>query len=148
LIRHYEDFHVGQRFALGPRVITAEEIKDFATEFDPQPFHLDEAAASSSVLGELSASGFHTGAILLRLICDSFLTQSSILGSSNMESLTWLKPVHAGDELSGTCEVLALRASASRPGMGIMNFIATLHDQHETPKVELKGTFFFGMMPK
>jgi acyl dehydratase len=143
-MHHFEDFNVGQVFKLGPRKITAEEIKSFAAEFDPQPFHLDEDAANSSVLGGLSASGFHTGAILLRLICDAFLTNSSILGSSNMESLSWLKPVHAGDELSGTCEVTALRASASRPTMGIMNFTARLHDQHGTHKVELIGTFFFG----
>jgi acyl dehydratase len=143
-MHHFEDFHVGQIFQLGPRKINAEEIKSFAAEFDPQPFHLDEDAANSSVLGGLSASGFHTGAILLRLICDAFLTNSSILGSSKMESLRWLRPVQPGDELSGTCEVTALRASSSRPTMGIMNFTARLHNQLGTDKVELIGTFFFG----
>jgi acyl dehydratase len=142
-MHYFEDFRVGQFFKLGPRKITAEDIKSFAAEFDPQPFHLDEDAANSSVLGGLSASGFHTGAILLRLICDAFLTNSSILGSSNMESLSWLMPVQPGDELSGTCEVTTLRVSASRPTMGIMNFTARLHDQHGTNKVELIGTFFF-----
>jgi acyl dehydratase len=141
---HFEDFHVGQVFALGPRLITAQEIKEFAAEFDPQPFHLDEVAAQSSVLGGLSASGFHSGALMLRMICDSFLSNSSILGSSHMERLTWLKPVYAGDELSGALEVTALRASQSRAQMGIMNFEAHLQDQAGARKVELAGTFFFG----
>jgi acyl dehydratase len=81
------------------------------------------------------------------MICDAFLSNSSILGSSNMESLRWLKPVHAGDELSGVFEVTALRASQSRPHMGIMNFKAHLHDQQSIRKVELAGTFFFGRRP-
>jgi acyl dehydratase len=146
-LRTFEDFQLGQVFPLGPRVMTAEEIKAFALEFDPQAFHLNEAAAESSVLGGLAASGFHTGAFMLRLICDSFLSHSTILGSSNMERLTWLKPVHAGDELSGVFEVTALRASQSRPHMGIMNFMAHLQDPNGVRKAELVGTFFFGRRP-
>ena len=145
--RVFGNFYVGQVFPLGPRVITSEEIKSFALEFDPQAFHLNEAAAESSVLGGLAASGFHSGALMLRLICDSFLSNSSILGSSNMGRLTWLKPVHAGDELSGGLEVTALRPSQSRPQMGIMNFSAHLHDHAGVRKVELVGTFFFGRRP-
>jgi acyl dehydratase len=141
---HFEDFSVGQVFALGPRVVTAEEIKAFALEFDPQPFHLDEEAAKTSVLGGLSASGFHSGALMLRMICDAFLSNSSVLGSSNMDSLTWLKPVHAGDELTGLLEVTGLRRSNSRPHMGVMNFKSHLKDQSGVRKVELAGTFFFG----
>ncbi len=142
--RSFEDFHVGQVFPLGPRVITAEEIKSFALEFDPQAFHLNEVAGESSVLGGLAASGFHSGALMLRLICDSFLSNSSILGTSNMERLTWLMPVYARDELSGALEVTALRPSQSRPQMGIMNFAAHLQNQAGVRKVELVGTFFFG----
>jgi acyl dehydratase len=144
---HFEDFHNGQTFALGPRKITAEEIISFADEFDPQPFHLDPEAARNSVFGELAASGFHSAALMLRLICDAFLSNSSILGSSGMDEITWHTPLFAGDILSGSLEVSALRTSASRPNMGIMNFEATLHNQHDAPKVTLKGWFFFGRRP-
>ena len=133
---------MGQRFTLEPITVTAEAIKDFAHEFDPQPFHLDEAAAEGSVLHGLSASGFHTGALLLRMICDAFLSRSSVLGSSNMESLRWLKPVHAGDRLSGMLAVTGLRPSQSRPTMGVMNFVATVENQHGQAAAELVGTFF------
>jgi acyl dehydratase len=141
---HFEDFKIGQSFALGPYTVTAEAIKGFALEFDPQPFDLDEEAAATSVLGGLSASGFHTGALMLRIICDAFLSNSSILGSSNMERLTWLKPVLAGDELIGVLEVTDLRPSRSRPEMGIMNFSAHLSDQQGMRKAELVGCFFLG----
>jgi acyl dehydratase len=147
LFRHFEDFHVNQTFALGPRAVSAQEIKNFAAEFDPQAFHLDEDAAQSSVLGGLSASGFHSGSLMLRMICDSFLTSSSILGSSHMERLLWLKPVHAGDVLSGELVVTALRISQSRPHMGIMTFDAHALDQLAVRKVELSGIFFFGRRP-
>jgi acyl dehydratase len=141
---YFEDFEVGQSFPLGPHTITADAIKTFALEFDPQPFHLDEEAAATSVLGGLSASGFHTGALMLRMICDALLSNSSILGSSNMERLSWLKPVMVGDQLTGTLVVTSLHASRSRPEMGIMNFSAHLCDQHRTRKAELVGSFFFG----
>jgi acyl dehydratase len=140
---YFENFSVGQSFALGPYVVTADAIKAFALEFDPQPFHLDEEAAAASLLGGLSASGFHTGALMLRMICDALLSNSSILGSTSIERLSWLKPVFADDELTGVLQVIELRLSRSRPEMGIMNFSTHLSDQHGTRKVELVGCFFF-----
>lgn len=141
---HFEDFTIGQRFALGPVMVTGSAIKEFAQEFDPQPFHLDDVAAERSVLQGLSASGFHTGALLLRMICDSFLSRSSVLGSSNMDSLKWLRPVHAGDQLTGVFEVTGLRQSRSRLAMGIMTFRAVVGTQNNLPAAELVGSFFFG----
>ncbi len=144
---HFENFALGQTFALGPRRVTVEDIISFAEEFDPQPFHLDPAAARNSVFGELTASGFHSAALMLRLICDAFLSNSSILGSSGMDEVVWHKPLHAGDTVAGTLKVTGLRTSASRPNMGIMNFEAVLNDQRNTRKVTLKGWFFFGRKP-
>jgi acyl dehydratase len=142
---HFEDFHEGQRFALGPREITGEEIISFATEFDPQPFHLDEAAAQDSILGGLAASGWHSTSLLLRLICDAFLSRSAVMGSSGMDDVKWLKPVLAGDILTGAIEIKSLRNSASRPGTGIMKFDAHLADQHGTLKIQMTGMFFMGL---
>ena len=144
---HFEDFQPGQVITLGPHAVTAEAIIAFAQEFDPQPFHLDEAAAQASVLGGLAASGWHTSAILLRLMCDACLTRSAVLGSSGMDEVKWLKPVLAGDVLSGTMEVTATRLSRSLAGTGILNFVASLADQNSTPKIETTGMFFMRTRP-
>ena len=127
-IRHFEDFEAGQSFDLGPHRVTAEAIIAFAKEFDPQPFHLDEAAARNSILGGLAASGWHSTAMLMRLMCDACLSQSAILGSSGMDEVKWLAPVLAGDVLSGTFRITETRASSSRPGIGIVNFTSMLAD--------------------
>ena len=139
---HFEDFSAGQNFALGPHTVTAEAIIAFAREFDPQPFHLDEAAARNSLLGGLAASGWHSYSLCIRLMCDAVLTNSAVLGSSGMEEVKWLQPVLAGDELSGEMKVTAARPSNSRPGIGIVNFVSTLNDQQGTAKIEVTGMVF------
>ena len=146
-LRHFEDFSSGQNFALGPHVVTADAITAFASEFDPQPFHLDPEAARNSVLGGLAASGWHSFSLCVRLMCDAVLTNSAVLGSSGMEEVKWLKPVLAGDELSGEMRVTAARISNSRPAIGIVNFISTLSDQHGTPKIQVTGMFFVRRRP-
>ena len=139
---HFEDFSAGQSFALGPHTVTAEAIIAFAREFDPQPFHLDEAAARNSLLGGLAASGWHSYSLCIRLMCDAVLTNSAVLGSSGMEEVKWLQPVLAGDVLSGAMRVTAVRVSESRPGLGIVKFISTLNDYHGTAKIEVTGMVF------
>lgn len=139
---HFEDFSEGQSFVLGPHLVTREAVIDFAQEFDPQPFHLDEEAARASVLGGLSASGWHTTSILMRLMCDAFLTQSAVLGSSGMEDLKWPRPVHVGDVLSGRCEITCVRASASKPGIGIVTFRSALQAQDCDERISLTGMVF------
>lgn len=139
---HFEDFHAGQTFALGPHTVTADAIISFAREFDPQPFHLGEDAAKASLLGGLAASGWHSTAMLMRLMCDACLARSAILGSGGMDEVKWLAPVLAGDVLSGDFTITGTRASASRPGIGIVNFTARLADATGTPKIELTGMFF------
>lgn len=139
---HFEDFSAGQGFVLGPHRVTREAVIDFAQEFDPQPFHLDEEAARASVLGGLSASGWHTTSILMRLMCDAFLTQSAVLGSNGMEELKWPRPVHVGDVLSGRCEIMSVRASASKPGIGIVTFHSMLQAQDGEERISLTGMVF------
>jgi acyl dehydratase len=117
---HYEDFIVGESRDLGAYEVTAAEIKSFAREFDPQFFHLDEEQARSSVLGGLSASGWHTCGILMRLMVDGYLGKTAGMGSPGLDEVKWLKPVYAGETLRGRMTVLAKRQSRSRPEMGLV----------------------------
>jgi acyl dehydratase len=144
-VLHFEDFHPGQVFGLGPKLVTKDEIVAFAKEFDPQPFHLDEETANASVLGGLAASGWHTCSMLIRLSCDAFLSRSAVLGSRGMDEVKWLKPVYDGDELSGEFRVTGLRQSESRPGVGILKFVAFLANETGERKIEMAGMFFMRM---
>jgi acyl dehydratase len=144
-VLYFEDFHRGQVYGLGPKLVTKDEIIAFAEEFDPQPFHLDEEAAKASVLGGLSASGWHTSSMLIRLCCDAVLSHSTVLGSRGMDEVKWLKPVYAGDNLTGEFTVTDLRKSESKPGVGILNFSAFLANQAGERKVAMAGMFFMRM---
>jgi len=117
---HWEDFIVGQVAEYGPRLVTAEEIKAFAAEFDPQPMHLDEEAARATMMGGLCASGWHSCAIMMRIIADGFILNSSSMGGPGCEEIKWLAPVRPGDRLSVRANVLDVRASKSRREMGIV----------------------------
>jgi acyl dehydratase len=119
---HWEDFEPGQVTEYGPRLITREEIIAFAAEFDPQPMHLDEEAASASILGGLAASGWHTCCIVMRMISDGLLDRTSFMGAPGIEEVRWLAPVRPGEELRLRVRVLETRASRSRPDMGLVKF--------------------------
>ena len=127
----YEDFQPGRTFRLGPKAVTAEEIVEFATEFDPQPMHLDEAAGRRSLLGGLAASGWHTCAMLMRMMADSYLLASHAEGAPGIDFIDWRKPVLAGDRLSGASVVLEARPMRSRPGIGIVKFRHELKNQRD-----------------
>ncbi|MBB4272496.1 acyl dehydratase [Rhizobium mongolense] len=118
----FEDFEPGRSFALGPVAVTAQEIIEFATEFDPQPMHLDEMAGRASILGGLAASGWHTSALFMRMMAYGFLLNSHSQGAPGIDVMEWRKPVLAGDTLSGRSTVLESRAMRSRPGIGIARF--------------------------
>lgn len=117
----FEDFKPGSVAEYGPRVVTREEILSFASEFDPQPMHLDEEAARHTILGGLSASGWHTCCLMMRIIADGFILNSSSMGANAIEQVKWLAPVRPGDALTVRATVLETRASTSRPGMGIVS---------------------------
>lgn len=118
--RWFEDFTAGEEIALGSLEMTREAIVAFARRYDPQPMHLDDVGGATSLLGALSASGWHTACALMRLFVDNLLSHTASLGSPGIETLKWLKPVHAGDVLTARLTVLEARASASRPRLGLI----------------------------
>jgi len=120
----FEDYPLGHFGTFGPRHVTREEILAFAAEFDPQPMHLDEAAASRSMLKGLSASGWHLCSIMMRMMVDGFLGRSASLGSPGVNEVRWLAPLRSGDDLVLDIEVAEARVSRSRPGTGIVTFKA------------------------
>ena len=109
--------------------MTAGEIIEFAGEFDPQPMHLSEEAGRASILGGLSASGWHTASIFMRMMFDGWLSRSSSEGSPGIEFMEWKKPVLAGDTLSGRSTVLESRPLRSRPGIGLVRFLHQVENQ-------------------
>ena len=141
--RYFEDFREGEVLPLGPRHVTREEIVAFAAEFDPQPFHLDEEAAKGTLLGGLAASGWHTTALFMRMMCEGFLLLSSSMGSPGIEELRWLRPVRPGDTLSGTATVVSARASSRRPEMGIVTFLFEISNQRGEPVMRIKNPIMF-----
>jgi len=116
--RYFEDFPPGLTLDTKGPTVTREEIIDFATRFDPQPFHLDEAAAKASLFGGLAASGWHTAALCMRMMVDAYIKDSASLGSPGVDELRWVKPLLAGDTISGRATVLEAKPSRSRPEMG------------------------------
>jgi acyl dehydratase len=119
----WEDFAPGQCAEYGPTTITGEDITGFAREFDPQPMHLDEAAARASMLGGLAASGWHTCAIMMRLITDGFLLRSKFMGGAGCDEIRWLAPVRPGDALRVRSRVMDVRESRLRADAGFVKFL-------------------------
>ena len=120
----FEDFPPGHFGSFGPRHVTREEILAFAAEFDPQPMHLDEAAAKRSMLKGLSGSGWHLGSIMMRMMFDGFIGRTASMGSPGVNELRWLAPLRPDDELTLDVEVTETRVSRSRPATGIVMFRA------------------------
>jgi acyl dehydratase len=139
----YEDFEEGASVPLGSKAVTAEEIIEFASEFDFQPMHLDEEAGKASILGGLSASGWHTCCMFMRMLCDGVLLDSTSQGSPGIDFAKWKKPVLAGDTLTGKCTVLAKRMSKSRPGVGFVTIRSELFNQRDEQVFELQNTGMF-----
>jgi acyl dehydratase len=130
---YLEDLAVGQKFGSGRAVVEAGRIKSFAGEFDPQPFHLDAAAARATLFGDLAASGWHTAALTMRLIVDGdFKPAGGIIGAG-VEELRWPRPVRAGDTLRVESEILEVRPSKSRPEIGLVKVRNTTLNQNDEP---------------
>jgi acyl dehydratase len=128
-LRTFEDFTPGRRFEFAERELSAEEIVAFAREFDPQPMHLDEKAGRASILGGLAASGWHTSAVMMRMLYEAYIRGSTSEGSPGVDLMEWKRPVLAGDTLGGHCVVLDARVSRSRPELGIVRFRAEVTNQ-------------------
>lgn len=126
---YLEDLHVGQRFESRPHLIDEAQIKKFAAEFDPQPFHLDEQAAASSLFGGLAASGWHTAALTMRLLVESVPLADGLVGAQL--ELAWPKPTRPGDTLKVFSEVVDIRPSRSKPNMAIVSMRNETRDQND-----------------
>ena len=140
---YWEDFPVGQVRVFGAMPVTRDAVLAFARQFDPQPFHLDEEAAKASLFGGLSASGWHTCAMAMRMMCDAYLLDSASLGSPGMDQLKWVKPVYPGDTLSVRFTVLDARPMASRPGVGLIRSLWEVCNQHGEVVMDMQGWGMF-----
>ncbi|HEY5896317.1 MAG TPA: MaoC family dehydratase [Burkholderiales bacterium] len=130
-MRYLEDFHAGQKFVGAERVrVDVDEIHRFATQYDPQPFHLDEAAAKASIFRGLAASGWHTAAMTMRLLVASELKPAGGIVGAGFDEFRWPLPVRPGDELRIEVEILDVRASKSRPDIGVIKVRTTTLNQN------------------
>lgn len=134
----YEDFEAGSVVALGSTMVDREEVIEFASKYDPQPFHLDEALAKQSVFGGLCASGWHTSAMTMSLIVATFTEQGvASMGSPGVQNLKWLKPVFPGDTLTASIEVLGKRESSSRKNLGFVETRTWVKNQKDEPVMQM-----------
>jgi acyl dehydratase len=152
-VRYFEDFHVGDVSEVGPVTVSESEIVEFAERFDPQPFHVDDAAAARSHFGGLCASGWHTACVWMRLLIDRRRREDeerhargepvAQLGPSpGFRDLRWLKPVYAGDTVSYSTEVIEMRPLNSRPGWGMIFMRNTGVNQHGEPVISFISSVF------
>lgn len=126
---HFEDMNPGTEYPLGPKHVVTDEVIAFASEYDPQPMHLDEEAGKASILGGLAASGWHSCAMLMRMMCDSYMLRAAAEGAPGLDYVKWIRPVLAEDVLSGETRVVDRRVSRSRPGIGIVHLRHELRNQ-------------------
>ena len=141
---YWEDFTIGQVREFGAMPVTRDAMLAFAHQFDPQPFHTDDAAAAESLFGALSASGWHTCAMAMRMMCDEYLLASSSLGSPGIDSLRWTRPVVAGDTLGVRLTTLEARPMTSRPKVGlVLSRWEVLNQRHEVV-LTMQGWGMFG----
>jgi len=157
-MNYFEDFHVGDRIALGSHIFTAAEIKAFARRFDPQLFHIDEEAAARSHFGALCASGWHTAVVWMRHRAEHRLLEEEALRargeppsqggpSPGFRDLKWLKPVYAGDTVAYALEVVETRVSESRPGWGLVTSLNTGANQNGELVLSFVGAAFIERRP-
>ena len=144
---YWEDFPAGRTFEYGSRTLTEEEIIRFASAWDPQRFHTDPLAAKATPFRGLVASGWHTGCVMMRLMCDAYLNEASCIGSPGIEEWRFALPVRPGDSLRFRSTVLESRPSASRPDRGIVKFRWELLNQRDEVAVSMVGTQFYLRRP-
>jgi acyl dehydratase len=140
---YFENIEIGKKSSFGHYEVTREEVLEFANKFDPQPFHLDDEAAAQTHFGRISASGWHTGSMAMRMIVENMkVNQQAGLGSPGIDELRWLKPVYPGDTLRIESEVLSKRRSKSRPEMGSFVGRTTVFNQDNVAVMSMVSTGF------
>jgi acyl dehydratase len=141
---YFEDFIVGETVSTGSIAVSQDDIIAFASRFDAQDFHVDPEAAKESFAGTLIASGWHSCSLLMRLMAESFLLNSSGMGAPGIEEVKWLRPVQPGDVLHGRRTVTEIRPSRSRLDMGLVRFRLELVNQRDEPVLEQANWIMFG----
>ena len=143
-----EDYSIGMEKEFGNRQVTEEEVIRFAKEFDPQPFHIDPEAAGESMFGGIIASGWHTCAMLMRMLCDEFLlNDEGSLGSGGVDDIRWKMPVRPGDTLTVRSRVTEVRASESKPDRGIVRSTYSIFNQNGDIVMTVSSMGFFKKRP-
>ncbi|HEX2912116.1 MAG TPA: MaoC family dehydratase [Chloroflexia bacterium] len=144
---YFEDMKEGDVIELGSRSVSREEIVTFATEYDPQPIHVDEKKAEESIYGGIIASGWLTGSILMRLLVDNLLNHTISMGSPGIDELRWIRPVRPGDTLTARLTVVETRPSNSRPNLGIVRSRSEMYNQNGELIMTVQATNLFGRRP-
>jgi acyl dehydratase len=144
---YFEDFPPGDVRESPVRTVTRDEILTFARQFDPQPFHLDDEAAKRSIFGGLLASGWHTCAIYMRLMWETFLKDTASLGSPGVDEIRWVKPVRPGDSLRVRFTVVEAVPSRSKPDRGIVRVLSEVFNQHGEIVMTMRGLGMYARRP-
>jgi acyl dehydratase len=141
---YWEDLPAGTTRELGSLTVEREEVIEFARKYDPQAFHLDDAAAAKSIFGRLAASGWHTCSMAMGLMVRNFLGQAASLGSPGLEQIRWLKPVYPGDTLTLRQRIVEARPLKSRPGVGLIRTHWEMFNQHGEQVLLIDAYGMFG----
>ena len=144
---YWEDFFKGQVIDCGMMTISESDILEFASQYDPQRFHISKAEAEHTIFKGLIASGWQTGSFMMRMVCDSFMTNSSSIGSPGLESLKWIKPVRPGDTLRTVVEVLDTRPLNSKPHLGMILSKWSCYNQHDEITTTIEAWNMFEKRP-
>lgn len=142
-MRYFEDYEEGRIERFGAYKVTREEVIAFASQYDPQPFHLDDAAAAASpIFGRLAASGWHSCGMVMRMLTDEWTDETGYfsLGGTGVDELRWTRPVYPGDVLRVEAEILSKSAPRSRPEMGFVNFSLKVFNQDDELVMTMKVT--------
>ena len=147
-MNYFEDFQVNQRITFGRYKVTQAEIINFATQYDPQVFHVDEDHPLTEELGGILASGWHSTAIFMRLAVEAYLGKAALLTSPGVDELRWLAPVRAGDTISGEALVERARLSVSKPDRGILTTSVRLWNQGDVDVLKMTTHAFIRARPQ
>lgn len=139
-MKYFEDIEIGSRTSFGRYEVTREEVIEFASKYDPQPFHLSDEAAAQTYFGRLSASGWHSCAMTMRMLVENMKGEKSAgLGSPGVDEIRWLRPVYPGDTLRVETEIVDKTPSKSRPDMGSFRSLVTIFNQDDEPVMTMKS---------
>ena len=145
---YFDDFVPGQEIELGQRTVSEDEIIAFATQFDPQPFHIDREAAAKSIYGGVIASGWHTCAMMMRMVLDGMRCEEASMGSPGLDGVRWLQPVRAGDTPSLRYVTKEVKPSTSKPDRGVVYSTWVASNQRGEPVCTIDGKALFKRRPQ